>query len=392
MVIIMNTKKMSIILMLSIMALCGCAHHNKASIENENSVSNSNGNISTNNTEVYYCDTVNECVSKYPELNTTDVVIDGDGFGPMIVSPYVSDDVVKAVAHVIYETNIEAYCYGNYLYDKYNDNFVECDYEEVYEIIQSRVNDARTQADLVNEKLKASIEDDSEIHVSSSGEYYYLIDMDDFEEAVNAIQASVDRQSEVFDEDMQLYCEYYFCHDGRTFIGGYRGPTYTIYLDSYAENNKIYEYYYWKAKHEWVDIYTELYISQIYDYTKISEKLDAQTDYGKRLTCGSGWYKNMPDTGLNEIQFIYRMSTDYFDLSEATELAYEVYTNVCRANTEHNTNKICGINIDINNFTEYENEYNQVYVFIPFDEEYSLEEFKNVISDNIEIKIDSEPE
>lgn len=58
----MNTKKMSIILMLSIMVLCGCAHHNKASIENENSVSNSNGNISTNNTEVYYCDTVNECV------------------------------------------------------------------------------------------------------------------------------------------------------------------------------------------------------------------------------------------------------------------------------------------------------------------------------------------
>lgn len=388
----MNTKKMSIILMLSIMALCGCAHHNKASIENENSVSNSNGNISTNNTEVYYCDIVNDSVSKYPELNTIDVVIDEYGFGPMIVSPYASDDVVKAVAHVIYETNIEAYCYGNYLFDKYSDNFAECDFDEVYAIIQERVDEARIQADLNNNNLISSIENDSMINISPDGEYYYILDMDNFEESAKAIQISIDKQSDLFDFDMQFYCEYYFSHEGRTFTGGYRGPTYSIYLNSYSTDNKIYEYYYWKAKNEWVDIYTDLYTLMIYDYTQIGENLNSQTDNRKKLTCSSCLYQNSQDTGLYSINYSYRMYSDDFDLSEAIEFSYEVYTNVCSANGEYNTNMICGMYIDINNFTEYEKEYDSIYVFIPFEEDYSFDEFEKIITDSIEMKIDSEPE
>lgn len=387
----MNTKKMSIILMLSIMALCGCAHHNKASIENENSVSNSNGNISTNNTEVYYCDIVNDSVSKYPELNTIDVVIDEYGFGPMIVSPYASDDVVKAVAHVIYETNIEAYCYGNYLFDKYSENFAECDFDEVYAIIQERVDEARIQADLNNNNLISSIENDSMINISPDGEYYYILDMDNFEESAKAIQISIDKQSDVFDFDMQFYCEYYFSHEGRTFTGGYRGPTYSIYLNSYSTDNKIYEYYYWKAKNEWVDIYTDLYTLMIYDYTQIGENLNSQTDNRKKLTCSSCLYQNSQDTGLYSINYSYRMYSDDFDLSEAIEFSYEVYTNVCSANGEYNTNMICGMYIDINNFTEYEKEYDSIYVFIPFEEDYSFDEFEKIITDSIEMKIEDEP-
>jgi hypothetical protein len=396
----MTIKKLSTILILSVIALCGCTHKNDSPNETVNSdvnlsvdVSSQNdvADVNDDNAEVYYCDIVNDCVSKYPELSTTDVVINEYGFGPMIVSPYADDEVVKAVAHVIYDTNIEAYCFGNYLFDKYSDDFTECDYDEVYEIIKNRVEEARVQADIINEKLIASIEEDSAINISPDGEYYYLLDMENFEESVSDIQASIDRQSEIFDFDMQFYCEYYFSHDGRTFIGGYRGPTYAIYLDNYSADNKIYEYYYWKSKHDWVDIYTDLYISQIYDYTKISEKLDVQSDYGKQLNCSSSLYQNT-DTGLYEIRYTYRMFSDDFDLSEATELAYEVYTNVCSTNVRYNTNKICGIYIDINNFIEYEKEYNQVQVYIPFDEEYSLEEFEDIIEDNIEINIDSEPE
>jgi len=153
-----------------------------------------------------------------------------------------------------------------------------------------------------------------------------------------------------------------YVHDGRTFIGGCRGPTYAIYLDRYSEDSKIYEYCFWKAQNEWVDIYTDLYISLIYDYSKISEKLDAQSDYSKQLSCGSYFYQNKKATDLYEIDYKYRMFSDDFDLSEAIELAYEVYTNVCSANTRYNTNKVCSMYIDINNFIEYEKEFNRVQV------------------------------
>ncbi|MDE6686966.1 MAG: hypothetical protein K2K17_06595, partial [Lachnospiraceae bacterium] len=73
------------------------------------------------------------------------------------------------------------------------------------------------------------------------------------------------------------------------------------------------------------------------------------------------------------------------------ELAYEVYTSVRNANEEHNIYGIHGRSIDINNFTRYEKEYNTVRVLIPFDEEYSFEEFEKIILDNVEKAIDSEP-
>ncbi|MDE6743044.1 MAG: hypothetical protein K2J95_04085, partial [Lachnospiraceae bacterium] len=80
-----------------------------------------------------------------------------------------------------------------------------------------------------------------------------------------------------------------------------------------------------------------------------------------------------------------------FKPDEAIELAYEVYTNVRNANEENNTYRIYGLNIDINNFTEYEKEYNSVRFLIPFDEEYSFEEFEKILLDNVETAIDSEP-
>ena len=66
----------------------------------------------------------------------------------------------------------------------------------------------------------------------------------------------------------------------------------------------------------------------------------------------------MGNFNCEAFQYTYKMATDDFDLSEATELAYDIYTNVDSANTEYNTNKICGINIDINNFIDCEKEYN----------------------------------
>lgn len=398
----MKMKKIGIVLILSVVAFCGCNHQNGAQIDNVNSGNYSSTddylnkesagvNDNTGNSEGDYSGFALECVRKYPELNTKDIAIGTSQYDPIIVSPYASDDVVRALAHIIYDEKISSYCFGNYLYDKYDDDFSNYDYKKVYEIIQSRIEEDREQADLFIGQLKASIENDSEINISPDGEYYYLLDMNNFEESVDAIQASVDRQAELFDFDMTFNCEYYFSYDGRTFIGGYRGPMYSVYLDSFSPENKIYEYYYWKAKNEWVKIYTDLYISQIYDYTKISEKLDENSDYRKRFNCWSNYYDSQPDIGLYEIDFTYSMFTDDFDLSEAAELAYEVYTNVRGANAEYNTNEICGMRIDINNFTGYNKEYNRIFVFIPFDEEYTPEELKKILEDNIEKKFDGEP-
>lgn len=377
----MRLKKVCIVLLLGTIVLTGC--------DQGNIVSKQDGIDEQD--EVYYCDIVSASVSKYPELNTTDIAINNHGFGPMIVSPYASVDVVRAVTHVICDTDIQTYCYGNCLYDDRSDDFTGYDFEEIYEIIQSRVDESRLQADTFNQQLTASLESDSEIKISPSGEYYYILDMENFEESAIAIKESVDRQSEIFDYDMRQYYDLYFSHEGRDFTGGYRGITYAIYLDTYSPDNKIYEYYYWKFKNEWVDIYTDLYVSLIYDYTKINEKLSEHTDYRPQLICSSGSYQN-GTTDINFINFKYRMWTEEFEPDEAIELAYEVYTNVRNANEEHNTYRIYGLSIDINNFTEYEKEYNTVNVLIPFDEEYSLEEFEKIILDNVETAVDGEPE
>ena len=406
----MKMKKISIILAMCVVAFWGCNHQNELQIDDANSGNYSStddypstddysnkdtaGNSeNTGNSAEKYSGFAKECVSKYPELITTDVAIGTSHYDPIIVSPYASEDVVRALAHIIYDEKISIYCFGNYVYDEYDDDFSNYDYEKVYEIIQSRIDEYRAQADLFMEQLKASIENDSEINISPDGEYYYLLDMNNFEESADAIQASVDRQAELFDFDMTFYCEYYFTYDDRTFnfIGGYRGPTYSIYLDNYSPENKIYEYYYWKAKHDWGRIYPDLYISKIYDYTKISEKLEVNSDYYKQLICGSNYYQSQTDSGLYEIDYTYRMSTDDFDLTEATELAYEVYTEVRSANAEYNTNEICCMRVDISNFTEYDKEYNRISVFIPFDKEYSPEELKKILEDNIEKEIDYEP-
>lgn len=398
----MKMKKIGIVFIVGIMAFCGCNHQNDSLIEDANSGNYSSADDYTNEEPGGAGDNIGdferdyqgfalECVSKYPELDTKDIAIGTSHYDPIIISPYASEDVVRALTHIIYDEKTSAYCFGNYVYDKYEDDFSNYDYEKAYEIIQSRMDEYRAQADLFIGQLKASIENDSEINISPDGEYYYLLDMNNFEESVDAIQASIDRQAELFDFDMTFYCEYYFTYEGRTVIGGYRGPMYSVYLDSFSPENKIYEYYYWNAKHEWGKIYTDLYNSQIYDYTKISEKLDVNSDYHKQLFCRSNYYQGRPDSGLFEIGFTYTMFTDDFDLSEATELAYEVYTNVRSANAEYNTNEICGMYIDISNFTEYYKEYNQIFVYIPFDEDYTKEELKKILEDNIEKRIDSEP-
>lgn len=373
----MRLKKACIALLLGTIVLTGCVQRDIASKQD---------GIDEQN-EVYYCDIVSASVSKYPELNTTDIAIDNYGFGPMIVSPYASVDVVRAVTHVICDTDISTYCYGNRLYDDYDDDFTGYDFEEIYEIIQSRVDESRLQADTFNQQLIANLESDPEINISPSGEYYYILDMDNFDESAIAIKESVDRQSEIFEYDMREKYSLYFICEGRDFTGGYRGLSYAIYLDTYSPDNKIHEYYYWKARNEWVNVYTDLYESSIYDYTKISEKLSEHTDYNTQLICSSG-----SDQNGTTIYFKYRMWTEEFEPDEAIELAYEVYTSVRNANEEHNIYRIYGINIDINNFTEYYKEYNTVNVFIPFDEEYSLEEFKKIILDNVVTDTDFEPE
>lgn len=406
----MGLQKMCIGLLLGMIVFTGCGQGDTRQYGDADSDYEQKGNIVSEqdgtdekdkideqdetdrqNDDVYYCDIVSASVSKYSELNTTDIAIDNYGFGPMIVSPYASDDVVKVVTHVICDTDIMTYCYGNYLYDKYSDDFTGYDFKEVYEIIQSRVDESRRQADRFNQQLTASLESDSEIQISPSGEYYYILDMENFNESVTAIEESVDRQSEIFSSDMQSYSENYFLHEGRNFIGGYRGPSYAIYLDTYASDNKIYEYYYWEAKNEWVDIYNDLYVSLIYDYTKINEKLSEQTDSRPQLTCRHSIAYQIDGTKLNCINFKYRMWTEEFKPEEAIELAYEVYTNVRNANEEYNTDRIDGIYIYIDNFTEYEKEYNIVNVYMPFDEEYSPEEFEKIILDNVVTDIDSEP-
>lgn len=375
----MRLKKACIALLLGTIVLTGCVQRDIASKQDGIDEQDENDHV-------YYCDIVSASVSKYPELNTTDIAIDNYGFGPMIVSPYASVDVVRAVTHVICDTDISTYCYGNRLYDDYDDDFTGYDFEEIYEIIQSRVDESRLQADTFNQQLIATLESDPEINISPSGEYYYILDMDNFDESAIAIKESVDRQSEIFDYDMRDKYSLYFICEGRDLTGGYRGLSYAVYLDTYSPDNKIHEYYYWKARNEWVNVYTDLYESSIYDYTKISEKLSEHTDYNTQLICSSG-----SDQNGTTINFKYRMWTEEFEPDEAIELAYEVYTSVRNANEEHNIYRIYGINIDINNFTRYEKEYNKVNVFISFHEEYSLEEFKKIILDNVETAIDSEP-
>lgn len=381
----MRLKKVCIVLLLGTIVLTGCDQRDIAS-KQDGIDEQDETDRQDENDEVYYCDIVSASVSKYPELNTTDIAIDHHGFGPMIVSPYASVDVVRAVTHVIRDTDISTYCYGNRLYDDKYDDFTGYDFEEIYEIIQSRVDESRLQSDTFNQQLIANLESDTEINISPSGEYYYILEMENFDESAMAIKESVDRQSEIFDYDMREKYSLYFICEGRDFTGGYRGLSYAIYLDTYSPDNKIHEYYYWMPRNEWVNVYVDLYISSIYDYTKISEKLSEHTDYRPQLICSSGSNQDM-----NFIRFKYRMWSEEFEPDEAIQLAYEVYTNVRNANEEHNTYRIYGLDIDINNFTEYYKEYNKVRVLIPFDEEYSLEEFKKIILDNVETAIDSEP-
>lgn len=389
----MGLQKMCIGLLLGMIVLTGCGQGDTNSDydQNENIVSQQDGtDRQDENDEVYYCDIVNASVSKYPELNTTDIAINEHGWGPMIVSPYASDDVIRAVTHVICDTGVSTYCYGNCLYSDRNDDFTGYDFEAAYEIIQSRVYEARLQSDAFNQQLIASLENDPEIKISPSGEYYYILDMENFEKSAIAIKDSVDRQSEMFDFDMRDYYDLYFKTEGRNFIGGYRGISYAVYSDTYSPDNKIYEYYYWRRKNEWLDIYSELYRSAIYDYSKINEKLSEQSQSTTHLTCSCSTYERN-STVIRNIEFQFRMWTGEFKPEEAIELAYEVYTNVRNGNEEYNTDKISGIQFEMDNFSRYEQEYNKVSILVPFDKEYSLEEFEKIIMDNIVIACDAPP-
>lgn len=375
----MGLQKVCIGLLMGMMFLVGCGKEDPA--PDSNYVQE----------EIYFWDIVSANVSKYPELNTTDIAIEERSSGPMVVSPYASDDVIRAVTHVICDTGVSAYCYGNCLYNGRNDDFTGYDFETAYEIIQSRVYEARLQSDAFNQRLTDSLEDDPEIKISPSGEYYYILDMANFEKSAIAIKDSVDRQTEMFDYDMRDKTDLYFIAERGNFIGGYRGISYAVYLDTYSPDNKIYEYYYWRRMNEYVDIYAELYRSAIYDYTKINEKLREQSQSTTQLTCSCGSHE-LNSRLIWNIIFSYRMRTEEFEPEEAINLAYEVYTNVRNSNEEYNTDKIYGIQIYMDNFTRYEKEYNEVSVLIPIDKEYSLEEFEKIIMDNVVTACDAPPE
>lgn len=372
-VAVLKNRNIFIVMIIVAIVLSGCNYKNdNLDIDSASNVDSERG----------ITDIVEDSVKQYPELETTDFIVLNFNYGPILVSPYAEDDVIKAATHVICDTQIEAYCYGDYLFDKYDDDFSQCSFDDVYKLIQSRVKQARTRADLDNKRLLASLKNDPEVNISSSGEYYYILDLNNFEESATAIQASVDRQYDVYDEEMQMHWYNYFDFAGKEFIGGYRGPSYSIYLNEYSPENKIYEYYYLKVYHEFVDIYSDLYALLIYDYTSISEKMVEEKDIKKTLTCTSN---------LDSLTYTYRMMTDDFDLTEAVELAYEVYVNVNEANSEYNTYMIDGLYVCINNYIDYNKDYQNIYVFLPFEEDYSFEEFEKILNDNIEICRDAEP-
>lgn len=342
------------------------------------------------NGEVYFSHKVNACISQYPELDTTDIVVKSGGWGPMLVSPYADEDVVKAVTHVICDTGIATYCYGDYLYDSYYDNFTNSNYEEAYEAVQARVDNARRKAIVVDNRLASSIERDSAINCSDDGEYYYIMSLENFEESVDAIQKSLDKQAGNFSDEMQFDCMYYFDGSGNEFAGGYRSYPYSIYLDSYEPENKVYEGYFWRSKHQWVNIYSDMYTLLIYDYTAINEEsLNTNTDLGQ-LICYSSFYDST-DSGLRSVHFEYRMWSEEFEPDEAIALAYEVYTNIHNANIENNTYMIHALYIRMDNFTEYNKDYNSSDIMIFINEEYTFEEFELLIRDNIETRWDDEP-
>lgn len=388
----MKIEKTLMLGFISCFLLCGCAlgsNKDDEQIRPEDGIlsdKDSVGEMSENT----FLDTGNEILNTYPELNTTEVAFMNYGFGPIVVSPYINDDIIRALTHVICENDISVYCYHNYLYDEYSEDFSAYDFERAYDIIKARVETSKSQADAFNKQFCASLENDAEIHISPDGEYYYILDMGNFDESASAIKNSVDMHAEAFNYDMQFESEYYFENDGREFLGGYRGITYSIYLNSYSNENKIYEYYYWKSKNQWLDVYSDLYNILIYDFTVVEDDVNSQTGTRYQLSCFLGTAHNT-ESGLYQVNYNYHMWEDEFDPESAIENAYEVYTNVRTANEEYNTHRIVELYIHIYNFTSYNEEYQELYVCVPIEEEYSFDEFEKLLMDQVEIVIEDEP-
>jgi len=387
----MRNKFVLLLCFLGCLAFGGCSYGSKEGVQPivEESVTDEGSHVIN---EQYYSEKVVKLIKKYPELNTKEVAFVGHSYGYIVVSPYADTDVVKAVTHLIQDEGYPAYCYHDYLYDEYSDNFKRFNFDALYEIIQGRVDQAREKAEKFDEKFQAELEKDSELHISPEGEYYYLLDMDNFEASADIISSSVKRHEDAFDDyEMQFQSEYYFINEKREFIGGYRGVTYSIYLDSYAEENKVYQYYFWKSKNQWIDIYSDLYQLLIYDPKTIEDQVNPKQNNLKPLSC---CITNRGNTegGKRSVDYFYQLFEEEFKPEEAIATAYKVYKEVIEANDKFNTHKVDSMDIAISNFLSYGKEYKKIELLVSLEKNYSEEEFKQLLLAAVRTEIESEPE
>lgn len=352
---------------------------------------NTEESVKSENQKTYsYTEELEVYFEKYPELITLEVAFPQDRWSRMVVSPYISDEVVRSVAHVIYETKMSAYCYGICLYDEDKDEIDNIEFETFYKCVQERVDEARNQADSFNELFSAELEKDKLVHISEDGEYYYIIDMSNYEESAIAIADSIEKQYDYFPYKMKAYYDFYFSYEWleQQYLGGYRGYTYSIYKDEFIPDNKVYENFYWMAKNQYVDVNNELNRVLVFDYQIIVNEFKERMERNHQIECYS--FSNSNEEGI--VALNYRMCEEEFNPDQAIELAYELYYNIKKTNEEFNTHFIKGLSVRINNFMFYDEYYNKIEVFISVDDDYTKEQFKEYLINKTETDWESEPE
>ncbi len=303
------------------------------------------------------------------------------------ISPFISDTELDELVDVLVSVSkdirlihdyafVNVKCYNYYINVELEN---EINRRQLQSELQDLVKEQKEIASVEMDSLYNSIKKFDNIFSADKGEWYFIINDNNFDNDWCAIAETLEKIEEI--NPLEKYPAYDFAYgySPETGYEGFVGDKFIIYRNSVSPENIIGKYLFIQYSLAARDVFN----TYILDYSPFVE---TYTDNGFQ-----SYIELSFNSGKFHLLVRWNEHNSYLSMDKLADHTYKLYEEVRLAAAKINCSVLGYLGINAKAPHEYNVENDELFIDMDFNKEYTLEEWKKKLKSKLERKFESEP-